>query len=70
MGAWYAIAANDERLSSAVHESLETSLGHLTSPPLITAILAYPRADSAELLRDYAKHDFENQWGALSDRLV
>lgn len=64
MGAWYAIAAHDASLSAAVHESLETCLGHLTSPPLITAALAYPNAGTADLLRAYIEVDQRMQWGA------
>ena len=64
MGAWYAIAARDPLLSTAVHDSLETSLGHLTSPPLITAALAYPNDRTTALLHDYIQTDLEQQWGA------
>lgn len=63
MGAWYAIAAHDPSLSAAVHESLETCLGHLTSPPLITAALAYPNAGTPSLLRDYIEMDQRMEWG-------
>lgn len=64
MGAWYAIAARDPSLSMAVHDSLETSLGHLTSPPLITAALAYPNERTAVMLVDYIEADLERRWGA------
>ena len=64
MGAWYAIAIHDPSLSEAVHDSLETSLGHLTSPPLVTAALAYPNDRTAALLRDYVQTDQQQQWGA------
>ena len=64
MGAWYAIALGDPSLSTAVHDSLEGSLGHLTSPPLITAVLAYPNDQTAVLLRDYIETDLKQQWGA------
>lgn len=64
MGAWYAIAAQDPSLSAAVHDSLETCLGHFTSPPLITATLVYPNAGTAGLLLDYIEVDQRSQWGA------
>jgi len=64
MGAWYAVAAQDASLSAAVHDSLSTCLGHLTSPPLITAALAYPNAATASLLRDYIEADQRMHWGA------
>lgn len=76
MGAWYAVAVQDPSLSTPVHDSLETSLGHLTSPPLITATLAYPSQRTATLLHDYIETDREHQWGAAGfaaaalDRLV
>lgn len=64
MGAWYAIAVQDPSLSAAIHDSLETSLGNLTSPPLITAALAYPNERTAALLSDYIETDLQQQWGA------
>lgn len=64
MGAWYAIAAQDPSLSAAVHGSLETCQGHLTSPPLITAALAYPTPQTPRLLADYIEQDQRMQWGA------
>lgn len=63
MGAWFAIAADDEALSDAVHDSLETSLGHLTAPPLIIGTLTYPTERTFGLLLDYARTDREMGWG-------
>lgn len=64
MGAWFAIAASDDTLSEAVHNSLETSLGHLTSPPLIVGVLTYPNERTLDLLLDYARADRDMGWGA------
>ena len=63
MGAWYAIAVQDATLSTAVHNSLETSLGHLSSPALIAGSLTYPNEGTAALLLDYIESDLQNQWG-------
>ncbi|MGD8202440.1 DUF6000 family protein [Ornithinimicrobium sp. W1679] len=64
MGAWYATAINSSALAPHIHESLETSLGHLTSPPLIIAAVRLPTARTAELLDDYGRTDETHQWGA------
>lgn len=63
MGAWYAIARNDSTLTAPVHHALETCLGHLTSPALITATLFYPSARTSVLLQEYAVADRERSWG-------
>lgn len=63
MGAWYAIARNDSRLTVPVHDALESCLGHLTSPALITATLFYPSPRTSALLQDYAAVDRERSWG-------
>lgn len=63
MGAWYAIARNDDALLAPVHDVLETCLGHLTSPALITATLFYPSPRTPSLLKHYAATDREQSWG-------
>lgn len=62
MGAWYAVAANNGALATAIHESLETSLGHLTSPALIVAALRHPTAGTRALLDDYRREDEARHW--------
>jgi hypothetical protein len=64
MGAWYAIALEDDTFTGPVHDALETCLGHLTSPALITATLFYPSERTPSLLADYAVTDRERSWGA------
>lgn len=64
MGTWYAIAAGDKALTDALHVSLATSLGHLTSRPLIVASLMYPTARTRDLLDDYVRVDRADGWGA------
>ena len=63
MGAWYAIARNDVTLTGPVHDALETCLGNLTSPALITATLFYPSKHTIPLLEDYADTDRASHWG-------
>ena len=63
MGAWYAIARPRPELSDAVHTSLHTCQGHLTSPPLIVAALQYAREDTPEALDSYAERDVQHGWG-------
>ncbi|MBT9276121.1 hypothetical protein KMZ32_18765 [Phycicoccus sp. MAQZ13P-2] len=64
MGSWYAIARDDLALGDAVHDALKTCLGHLTSPPLITAAVMYPSRRTLPLLIDYADCDRQEGWGA------
>lgn len=64
MGAWFAIAVKDASLSDAVHDSLETCLGHLTAPPLILGTVKYPSRRTVDLLLDYARTDAQQDWGA------
>ena len=64
MGAWYAIAQPRPELSDAVHASLRTCQGHLTSPPLIVAVLQYAREDTPAALDSYEERDRLHGWGA------
>jgi hypothetical protein len=64
MGTWCAIAAHDLSLSVAAHDSLATCIGHLTSPPSITAAVAYPQPGMAALLQDDVRTDLERRWDA------
>jgi hypothetical protein len=64
MGAWYAIARPRPELSDAVHASLRTCQGHLSSPPLIVAVLQYAREDTPAALDAYEERDRLHDWGA------
>ena len=54
MGAWLAIAGADEGLIEPVLESLRTSLGDLTSPPLATAAVVLAGSDALGSLHAFA----------------
>lgn len=64
MGAWFAVAAGEPTLSDALHDSLETCLGHLTAPPLIVGMLIFPTVRTQGLLLEYAQADRDHGWGA------
>lgn len=64
MGAWYSVASPQVVLVDAVHESLRTSQGRLTAPPLMTAVLCYAGEDGLAAIVDYAREDIEHHWGA------
>lgn len=64
VGAWYAIARSDSRLSEAVHRGLAHCYGTLTAPALATAALIYRNDTTAVVLRAYQERDAANQYGA------
>lgn len=53
MGAWYAIARNDQTLAPAVHRGFTWCFGSLTSAPLAAAALTYREPMTAGVLRGY-----------------
>lgn len=63
MGAWYATTRSGPRIAEAVLESLDTCLGSLTSPPLVTATLVHAAPTAVEHLRTYVERDVSNRWG-------
>jgi len=64
VGAWYAIARADSRLSEAVHSGLAHCYGSLTAPALATAALIYPNDTTVAVLRAYQDRDTANHYGA------
>jgi len=65
MGAWLA-SGRAERLEAALLESLETSQGSFTSPPLATVALHGLGARAVPSLMAYLQLDLDNQWGSAS----
>jgi hypothetical protein len=65
MGAWLA-AGRTPGLRSALLESLETSRGSLTAPPLATVALYGLGAAAVPSLRIYLRRDLERQLGCAS----
>ncbi|MFI7626880.1 DUF6000 family protein [Microbispora rosea] len=65
MGAWLA-SGRTQRLEAALLESLETSLGSLTAPPLATVALHGLGMKAVPSLKTYLRLDLEHQWGSAS----
>jgi len=65
MGAWLA-SGRTQRLEAALLESLETSLGTLTAPPLATVALRGLGAKAVPSLKTYLRLDLEHRWGSAS----
>lgn len=65
MGAWLA-SGRAQRLGAALLESLGTSLGTLTAPPLATVALHGLGARAVPPLTTYLRLDLQHRWGAAS----
>ncbi|GAA1280601.1 hypothetical protein Psi02_67320 [Planotetraspora silvatica] len=65
MGAWLA-SGRTQRLEAALLESLETSLGTLTAPPLATVALHGLGAKAVPSLTTYLRLDLEHRRGSAS----
>lgn len=65
MGAWLA-SGRARRLEAALLESLETSNGSLTAPPLAAVALHGLGAKAVPSLRTYLRLDLEHEWGSAS----
>jgi hypothetical protein len=65
MGAWLA-PGRTQRLEAALLESLETSLGSLTAPPLATVALHGLGVKAVPSLTTYLRRDLEHGWGSAS----
>lgn len=66
MGAWLSIGRTTEPVTTALLDSIETSQGSLTAPPLaVAAILNVPGLALPSLLA-YVEKDREHHWGAAS----
>lgn len=65
MGAWLA-SGRASRVEAALLQSLETSLGTLTAPPLATVALYGLGAKAVPSLKVYLQRDIEHRWGSAS----
>jgi len=66
MGAWLSIGRTDEPVTTALLESLETSQGSLTAPPLAVAAVFNASGLALPSLLAYVEKDREHHWGAAS----
>src|SRR5215468_11087479 len=65
MGAWLS-SGRTLLLDAALLESLETSAGSLTAPPLATVALHGLGTRAVPSLKTYLRQDLEHQWGSAS----
>jgi hypothetical protein len=65
MGAWLATIYDEPLVQTAVLQSLESSAGSLTSPPLATVGVLLCGPESLDSLRRYRIADLANKWGAV-----
>lgn len=65
MGAWLA-SGRAERLETELLQSLETSAGLLTSPPLAAVALHGLGVRTVPSLQAYLRNDLDQQWGVAS----
>jgi hypothetical protein len=65
MAAWFA-SGRAGRLETALLQSLETSGGSLTPPPLATVAVRELGARAVPSLRFYLQRDLEHEWGSAS----
>ena len=65
MSTWLA-SGRARRLEAALLESLETSMGTLTAPPLATVALHGLGAKAGPSLEIYLRLDLEHRWGSAS----
>jgi hypothetical protein len=63
MGAWLSAGRNSERITNALVQSLETSQGLLTSPPLATVAVLNIGEAAIPALRAYLAAHIKNDWG-------
>jgi len=64
MGAWFSVRHDDPTVTSELLQSLRTSQGSLTSPPLATAAVLVAGDGAIESLEAYLEADLNAQWGA------
>ena len=66
MGAWFSLLHASEAMTRAVLQSLETSSGSLTAPPLAVAAVLLAGHEAQSALGDYVTQDLSHQWGAAA----
>ncbi len=65
MGAWLATTHDVPIVRTALLQSLESSAGSLSSPPLATVAVLLCGPESLDSLRRYRTADLANEWGAV-----
>ena len=64
MGAWFSLLHGSEAVTRAVLQSLETSSGSLTAPPLAVASVLLANHEAQSALGAYVAQDVRHGWGS------
>ena len=66
MGAWFSLLHDGEAVTRAVLQSLETSRGSLTAPPLAVAAVLLADHEAESALAAYVAEDVLHGWGSAA----
>ena len=66
MGAWFSLLHNSDAVTRAVLQSLETSAGSLTAPPLAVAAVLLAKHEAQGSLAEYVAQDVLHDWGSAT----
>ena len=66
MGAWFSLLHDTEAVTRAVLQSLETSHGSLTAPPLAVAAVLLAKHEAQSSLAEYVAQDVLHHWGSAA----
>ncbi len=66
MGAWFSLLHNGGAVTRAVLQSLETSAGSLTAPPLAVAAVLLAKHEAQSSLAEYVAQDVLHNWGSAA----
>ena len=66
MGAWFSLLHDSEAVTLAVLQSLETSHGSLTAPPLAVAAVVLANHEAQSALAAYVAQDVLHGWGSAA----
>jgi hypothetical protein len=66
MGAWFSLLHDSEAVTRAVLQSLETSSGSLTAPPLAVASVLLATHEAQSALAAYVAQDVLHGWGSAA----
>ena len=66
MGAWFSLLHDSDAVTRAVLQSLETSAGSLTAPPLAVAGVLLAKHEAQGALAGYVAQDVLHDWGSAA----
>jgi hypothetical protein len=66
MGAWFSLLQDSDAVTRAVLQSLETSAGSLTAPPLAVAAVLLAKHEAQSSLTQYLAQDVLHDWGSAA----